>query len=83
MGFLTLSALRCLVESRLFPCPRVPLMSESEVEVDRGLGGRLDTLEAPFGGSGNAPILVVLRTVFPGVGMPDEGVGDGVVIAVP
>jgi hypothetical protein len=49
-------------------------MSESDVDVESGLGGRLETRELPFGGRGKEPILVVLRTVLPGVGMPDEGV---------
>jgi hypothetical protein len=50
------------------------LTSDVEVDVDNGLGGRLLTL-AIFGGGGKAPILVVFRMVFPGVGSADEG-GD-------
>jgi len=49
-------------------------MSESEVDADSGLGGRLFTRGVPFGGSGNASMLVVLRMVR-GVGRPDDG-GD-------
>ena len=55
----------------------MPLISESDVEVESGLGGRLDTLGLPLGGSGKPPMLVVLRTLFPGVGKPEEGVADG------
>lgn len=48
-------------------------MSESEVDVESGLGGRLETRELLFGGRGKAPMLVVLRNVLPGAGMPLEG----------
>lgn len=75
-SFFTLSELRCFAESRRLSLLRVPLMSDRDVEVDSGLGGRLDTLVLPFGGSGKAPILVVFRTVLPGVGMPELGVAE-------
>jgi hypothetical protein len=52
--------------------------------VERGLGGRLDT-RGPFGGTGNAPMLEVLRRegvgwVVAGVGV--FGVGMAVVVSV-
>ena len=34
--------------------------------VDRGLGGWLAVRPIPFGGCGNAPMLIVFRKVFPG-----------------
>lgn len=89
-GFLIpLSELRCLAGSRRLPCVMAPLMSESEVEVDSGLGGRLDTRGLlDLGGSGKAPMLVVLRKVLAGVGKAEEGVPysgdaeeDGVMLA--
>lgn len=49
----------------------MPLTSVVEAEADSGLGGRLFT--RVFGGCGNAPILVVLRKVLPGVGRPLGG----------
>jgi len=49
-------------------------MSDREVEVDSGLGGRLGL---PFGGSGKPPILVVLRKVLLGVGRPEDNIADG------
>lgn len=51
------------------------MTSEVDVDVDNGLGGRLVTLVAEFGGGGNAPMLVVLRTAFAGVGIVDDN-GD-------
>lgn len=74
--FATLSALRCFKESRRLAGLAAACTSEEEVAVESGLGGRLDTLGPPFGGRGNAPMLVVLRNVFPGVGMPEDGVVD-------
>jgi hypothetical protein len=67
-----------LVESRRALDDRVeaPLASDVEVEVERGLGGRLLPRTAPLGGSGKAPMLVVFRIVFPGVGIPDDS-GEG------
>ncbi len=56
------------------PCAKEPLISEREVEVESGLGGRLGL---PFGGSGKPPILVVLRRVLLGVGRPEDSVADG------
>ena len=50
-----------------------PLTSDVDVDADNGLGGRLFTLGGTFGGAGKAPILVVLRTLFPGVGSADDG----------
>lgn len=47
------------------------------MEVESGLGGRLETLGLPLGGSGNAPMLVGLRKVLPGVGMPEDGALGG------
>ena len=47
-------------------------MSDVDVDADNGLGGRLFT-RAILGGAGKAPILVVLRRVFPGVGIADDG----------
>lgn len=77
-----LSELRCFAaESRRWACE--PLMSEREVEVDSGLGGRLETLELPLGGSGNAPILLVLRTDLPGGGSPEDVVDDGGEVPLP
>jgi len=54
----------------------VPLRSDNEVDAESGLGGKLGTLGLLFGGSGKAPMLVVLRIVLPGVGTPYEGVPD-------
>lgn len=34
--------------------------------MERGLGGWLAVRPTPFGGCGNAPILIVFRRVFPG-----------------
>lgn len=48
-------------------------MSDVDVDVERGLGGRLLTRGFGLGGAGNAPMLVVLRTDLPGVGIADEG----------
>ena len=48
-------------------------MSDVDADVDKGLGGRLLTRGLVFGGFGNAPMLVVLRTVLPGVGIADDG----------
>ena len=69
-----LSELRCFAERRRLSCTCRPWISEREVEVDSGLGGKLETLALFFDGSGKAPILVVLRTVFPGVGILDDSV---------
>ncbi len=49
-------------------------MSDVEVEVESGLGGRL-LFRAILGGAGKAPMLVVFRTVLPGVGRAEIG-GD-------
>ncbi len=49
-------------------------MSDKEVEVESGLGGKLGL---PFGGSGKPPILVVLRKVVLGAGRPEDNVADG------
>jgi hypothetical protein len=54
-----------------------PLRSDVDVDVESGLGGRLLTL-ALFGGTGNAPTLVGLRRVLPGVGSEDAGDGEPV-----
>ena len=45
-----------------------------DVDAESGLGGRLLTLKLEFGGAGKEPMLVVLRTVLPGVGSADVGV---------
>lgn len=50
------------------------------MEVESGLGGKLGSRGLPLGGSGKALMLVVLRRLLPGVGIPDEdGPGCGVV----
>lgn len=68
-----LSTLWCFAESRrLLWASALLLMSEREVDVDKGLGGKLDTRVLPFGGSGKAPMLEVLRTVLAGTGTPEE-----------
>lgn len=77
------SELLCLAGCGLLLFDR-PLRSDVEVDVDRGLGGKLLTLEF-FGGAGKAPILVVFRSVFPGVGRADTGEGEpvgGVIVDV-
>ncbi len=63
-------ALLCFSDWRLLLFGR-PLISEVDVDVDKGLGGRLLTLVI-LGGTGNAPTLVVFLNVFPGVGRADE-----------
>ena len=45
-------------------------MSESEVDVESGLGGTLDTRGLLPGSGAKALVLVVLRIVLPAVGMP-------------
>lgn len=50
--------------------PAASLVPGLSVVVDRGLGGRLDR-RVPLGGCGNAPILMVFRSVLPGVGRAD------------
>ncbi len=64
----------------LLLCMSKPLTSV--VEVDRGLGGRLLTRVVPFGGGGKLPMLLVLRTFFPGVGSADDGEIDVFVLDV-
>ena len=67
-----MSELRCLAAvALLLLCVRSPLTSV--VEVDRGLGGRLLTRVLPLGGGGKLPMLLVLRTVLPGVGIAEDG----------
>lgn len=56
-----------------------PLMSEVDVDADSGLGGKLLTRGLALGGGGNAPMLVVLRTVLPGVGRAEDN-GDVAVV---
>ena len=74
--FVPLSELLYLAESRLLEDGRcAPLMSDVVVDADKGLGGRLFTLEI-FGGAGNVPMLVVLRKVLPEVAIADDG-GEG------
>jgi hypothetical protein len=58
------------------------LTSDVDVEVDNGLGGRLFTLGLAFGGGGKAPMLVVLRTAFAGVGITEESGDVAVVVEV-
>lgn len=65
------------------------MISDSDVEAERGLGGRLETrvLTLLFGGSGNAPMLVVLRIVLPGAEIPEAGeaedrLGEGLDVEV-
>jgi len=59
------SVLLCLADSRreLVGLCCAPLRSDVDSEVESGLGGRLETRGAPFGGSGKAPILETLRNV--------------------
>nr|POE51577.1 hypothetical protein CFP56_25784 [Quercus suber] len=81
LRFVPWSALRCLEESRRdLEGSWPPLASAAVVAVDNGLGGKLDTRALTFGGTGKAPMLEVLRTVLPGVGIPEEGetVSEGV-----
>lgn len=48
-----------------------------DVDADKGLGGREFTRELSFGGGGKLPMLVVLRTVLPGVpSAEDKGEGE-------
>ena len=49
-----------------------PLISDVDVDAERGLGGRLFTRGLLLGGAGKAPMLVVLRTLFPGVGNAED-----------
>lgn len=75
-----LSELLCFTSRFVLLSAAFPLMSDVEADVDNGLGGRLLTRGFDLGGFGNAPMLVVLRTVLPGVGIAEEG-GD--VVAEP
>lgn len=52
------------------------------MEVESGLGGKLGSRGLPFGGSGKALMLVVLRRLLPGVGIPDEEGPDCEVVAL-
>ena len=71
-AFLTpISELLCFVESRFDLAATNPLTSDVEVDAESGLGGKLFTRGLVFGGAGKAPILVVFRRVFPGVGRAD------------
>lgn len=72
------SALLCFEASRLgLGVARAAAVgSFDDVDAERGLGGRLVTRAAPFGGSGKDPILVVLRTVL-GMPVPIGGDGEG------
>lgn len=71
------SALRSFAGSRFWLALYAALTSDRDVEVESGLGGRLETRGLPLGGSGKALMLVVLRRVLPGVGMPDEDGPEG------
>lgn len=62
-----------LADSRLLLDP--PASVPSAVP-DRGLGGKLETRCAPFGGKGNAPMLEVFLRVLPGVGREDAVWGE-------
>lgn len=66
LGRFALSELLYLAESRRVVvgfCCAAPLRSEVDSDVESGLGGRLETRDVPFGGSGKAPMLETLRNV--------------------